>query len=167
MNANKMKRNGFTLIELLVVIAIIALLMSILIPALGIAKELATGVVCLHNLRSLSMSYFVYAQDNDDKLVRAGADDDRWVERPQDDNDNNTNHDSTLYEKEKGIMEGTLFSYGENVKVYHCPGDKRYLVKVLTRGKGPYRSYSLPSGHSIGPPAVGPEQRVCSYHSRP
>lgn len=55
---------GFTLIELLVVIAIIALLMSILMPALGQAREQARSVVCLTNLRSIGTAIQGYANDN-------------------------------------------------------------------------------------------------------
>ena len=139
-------RKAFTLIELLVVIAIIALLLAIIMPSLKTAKKLAQGAVCLHNLRGLSMSYYLYAQDNNDKLVKAGARGGGWVERPQDNNGNTTDHDSTVREKEIGIMKGTLFPYAETVKLYHCPGDKRYRVSVNTRGKGPYRSYAIPAG---------------------
>ena len=55
---------GFTLIELLVVIAIIALLISILLPSLGSAKETARTTVCQSNLRQLSMCSVAYSVDN-------------------------------------------------------------------------------------------------------
>jgi len=58
---------GFTLIELLVVIAIIALLLAVLIPGLRIAKELATGAVCLSNQRGLITGWLLYADDNDSR----------------------------------------------------------------------------------------------------
>jgi prepilin-type processing-associated H-X9-DG protein/prepilin-type N-terminal cleavage/methylation domain-containing protein len=60
-----MKRNGrsFTLIELLVVVAIIALLISILLPALGAARAQGKAVVCLSNLKQLGMALYYYGQD--------------------------------------------------------------------------------------------------------
>jgi len=57
-------RRGFTLIELLVVVAIIALLVSILLPSLGKAKELANRVYCAANQRGIGQSLNLYAYDN-------------------------------------------------------------------------------------------------------
>lgn len=64
-----MKKNkGFTLIELLVVISIIAMLMSILMPALGKAKEQAQSVTCRANLRQWGLIFFMYFEDFDGKV---------------------------------------------------------------------------------------------------
>jgi len=60
-----MKRRGFTLIELLVVVAIIALLIAILLPSLGKARELSNRSVCAANLRGIQQSLVVYASGND------------------------------------------------------------------------------------------------------
>ena len=57
-------KRGFTLIELLVVIAIISLLVSILLPSLGRAKDLAKGVICLSNVKRLAVAGRFYLIDN-------------------------------------------------------------------------------------------------------
>lgn len=62
-------RRGFTLIELLVVIAIIALLIGILLPALGQARDVARQVIGASNLRSQVQSINVYASEYKDAIV--------------------------------------------------------------------------------------------------
>lgn len=55
------KAKGFTLIELLVVIAIIALLIAVLLPVLRSAREQGHRVVCLSNLKQLTLAWLAYA----------------------------------------------------------------------------------------------------------
>ena len=68
------RRNAFTLIELLVVIAIIALLMSIMMPALQRVKKQAKTVVCQSNLKQWGLVFAAYAGDNNDKMTTDGLD---------------------------------------------------------------------------------------------
>ncbi len=162
-----MKRNvGFTLIELLVVISIIALLVSILMPALGLARKQATMAVCVSNQKSLGLSYTMYAGDNDDLLVigyvnfinqdnNAPWNRYAWCRPPLvyngatqvDTLDDNV----TLESRQNGIKAGKLFKYNESVDVYHCPGDNR-LIKGTSLGSSSryqiFRSYSLPDNLS-------------------
>ena len=67
-----MRKKGFTLIELLVVVAIIAMLLAILLPALGKVKLIAEQLLCGTNLKGLGTSLNVYAFDYDDEFVVQG-----------------------------------------------------------------------------------------------
>jgi prepilin-type N-terminal cleavage/methylation domain-containing protein len=94
---------GFTLVELLVVIAIIAILASLLLAALGSAKESARSVACMNNLRQLGMAASVYAVDNDDNYPTFR----KW-----------------LYTRVGDMTTGTLHPYLDNKDVYLCLTDK-------------------------------------------
>jgi len=64
------KSQGFTLIELLVVISIIALLMSMLMPALSRVKDQAKAVVCMSNLKQWAVAYWMYTEENKGLFAR-------------------------------------------------------------------------------------------------
>lgn len=68
-----MRKKGFTLIELLVVISIIALLLAILMPALGKVKEKAKQIVCGAHMHNISLVLNLYASDYDAKLPAGPA----------------------------------------------------------------------------------------------
>src|SRR5438445_12002448 len=66
---------AFSLVELLVVIATIAILASLVLPALGKARTIAQGIQCLSNTKQLALAWIMYAHDADDRLVFTEFDD--------------------------------------------------------------------------------------------
>jgi len=64
---------GFTLVELLVVIGIIAVLISMLLPALGRAREAGKAANCLSNLKQINMAFIMFANDNRGHLPQIGT----------------------------------------------------------------------------------------------
>ncbi len=142
------KEKGFTLIELLVVIAIIALLLSIILPSLKAAKELASGAVCVSNQRQLCVAWITYADENNSYMVGGSnyhqwkSTNYRWVEYPME-NDGSWSADPggfTLETRKNGIRAGRLFPYIQDVDLYHCPGDRGITE---AEPDATFRSYSI------------------------
>lgn len=130
---------GFTLIELLVVISIIALLLSIMMPALNRAKEAGKKVLCLSNLHTVTLAWMTYATANDDKLVGSDVNPGQWVDRigsplsPHYGNANWTGYqlrwsgteEDLIWEREDAIKRGVLWPYMEDLGSYKCPSHQK------------------------------------------
>ena len=128
-------RAGFTLIELLVVIAIIAILAGMLLPALAKAKQKATGISCMSNLKQLTLAAVLYCTDFNDRIVpNLLADTNAWIGGRVDILPGATNI--------ADIRAGCLFPYNRSEMIYRCPGDK-LPFKVGGRTVVRVRSYSL------------------------
>jgi len=69
MQTSQPRRHGFTLIELLVVISIVALLISILLPALSNSRAAARSVVCMSNLKQMSLAIQIYGTENKGYII--------------------------------------------------------------------------------------------------
>jgi prepilin-type N-terminal cleavage/methylation domain-containing protein len=125
--------SGFTLIELLVVIAIIAILASLLLPALARAKAEGKKINCISNYRQLHLAWILYAQDynqtfpwnNQNSNPGMFPSDPSWVAGLMQTSDMAPNwHDNTNTLKLVPGYSGSIGPYSKDAKIYRCPSDQ-------------------------------------------
>ena len=123
---------------------IISILAALLLPALNGAKVKAAGISCMNNLRQLQIAWFMYTQDNNDRLAGvsggAYADSNTWVSGWLDFNVNNTDNTNTLYLTDARYSQ--IGPYVKSSTVYHCPANHS-VARIGTQLLPRVRSMSM------------------------
>ena len=116
-------KRAFTLIELLVVIAIIAILASLLLPALAAAKQKAWKISCISNLKQTGLGMRMFADDNDDHYPQSGGSITWNLADPN--------------APTNGWMQ-QIYAYVQNTNVYHCPGN----AQLPSQNRSPFNYFN-------------------------
>lgn len=145
----RQRRAAFSLIELLICIAIIALLIGLLMPALGKARERARATVCISNLRMITHATAMYTDDDSSHLIP-------WYTFPQNDGcdfvskftpwvfggftapaprDIDFGADSSLYPIQvrplNRLLAPSAEGFGDQIQIFKCPSDRTTTTPVV------------------------------------
>ena len=140
--------NAFTLIELLVVISIIAILASLILPAMARAKARAQGSFCLNNTRQLTVAWMVYADEHNGQLAYNLGQSARTAVVPS----------------IAGLTMGQ--NWVNNVENWELDSDNTNATKMVQTGIGPYTSKSMALYRCPSDNAVSDLQRNASWSAR-
>lgn len=148
-------KNKFTLLELLIVIAILAILMTLLLPSLGRAREVSERAVCASNLKQLFTGTMLHSQNNDFKLppvIRQGVSNTTWIYTVSElmnlpATKNPSRAESDLFQCPTApVHPSTNSSYASNVfsgYLSRAGGDSRYNEVKLTKISVPNAAFYI------------------------
>ncbi len=143
-NGRSRRPSAFTIVELVVVIAIIAILATMVLPALHRAKARGRGTQCMNNLRQFGLALQMYVDDHDDTLPY------------------NMGPEGTR----KTVADGSYLNWVNNVMSWERDPDNTNSALLVAGGLGPYFSgvtsvFQCPEDH-----AVSDDQRAAGWSSR-